>query len=122
MKIVFDTNFLIGLVRFKTDLGILDELIDEKYHLATLSSVVKELERVSRRKTLSSFHAKAAIKMIKECKIQVIESRIHTDKALANLAKEGCLVATNDGSLRKELKALGRKTIYLKSKKHLAIG
>ena len=59
---------------------------------------------------------------MKEQNMKVLKSETRPDNAMLELVDEKTLVATNDIDLRKRLKALGRKTIYLKSKKHLAIG
>ncbi|MBI2084763.1 MAG: PIN domain-containing protein [Candidatus Aenigmarchaeota archaeon] len=121
MKVVLDTNFLIDAMRFKIDLDEIRHIAPEPCLLFTLTSVVKELERISRRKTRPSLYARAALKVQEAHGIRVINSSIQTDKALLNLSKSYA-IATNDRQLRKAIKALGGKTIYLKSKKHLAIG
>jgi rRNA-processing protein FCF1 len=42
---------------------------------------------------------------------------------MLNMCKENedIVIATNDINLRKKIKEIGRKTIYIRSKKHLAI-
>jgi rRNA-processing protein FCF1 len=62
------------------------------------------------------------LKLVKEYNIKVLESAEMPDRSMPTLADDKTLVATNDIELRKKLKTLGRKAIYLKSKKHLAIG
>ncbi len=122
MKILLDTNFLIDMMRFKVDLNELDELIDSEYSLAVITPVLQELRTISNRKTKESMYAKVALKLIEVENLEIIKSGKRTDEELVNLSHGKTIVATNDGGLRKELKALGKKSIYLKSKKHLAIG
>jgi rRNA-processing protein FCF1 len=43
------------------------------------------------------------------------------DKAFLNIANKNTIIATNDVDLRKKLKNLGIKTIYLRARKHLAM-
>jgi len=122
MKIVLDTNFLIDLVRFKVDLTEIESFVHEPYALATSGKVVAELKSLSKGNSKTSAYAKLALKLIDELHIQVIKSKqASADKEIIELAKES-ITATNDKELRKKLKSFGKKTIYLKSKKHLAIG
>lgn len=121
MRVLLDTNFLIDAVRFRIDLRELDELIG-KNDLIILSSVERELIKISKKTSRAGTSAKAALKMVDEYNMKILESGEMPDKSMPTLADDKTLVATNDIELRKKLKALGRKTIYLKSKKHLAIG
>lgn len=121
MKILLDTNFLIDMVRFKVDLDILSDLIG-KHEFATFSSVKDELKSLSKKTTGSGRHAEVALKFIEMNNIETINSSRRPDNAMLEAVDKNTLVATNDIALRKKLKSLGMKTIYLKSKKHLAIG
>ena len=49
MKVILDTNFFMVPEKFKIDVfGELDRIIDEKYELITIDSVINELEGLSR--------------------------------------------------------------------------
>ena len=120
MKVLLDTNFLIDSVRFRINLEDIIDLIGA-HDLVTLSAVERELIKLSRT-SKTSMHARAAIKMIKDRNMKILKSEMRPDEAMVMFADDETIVATNDIKLRKRLKALGRKTIYLKSKKHLAIG
>lgn len=124
MKVLLDSNILIDIVRFKLDVDEIDNLISKPYTLVTVDSVINELTGISNRKSKVGGYAKVALKIVRRYNFEVLKAgRKQTDKALLDLAKsEKILVATNDRMLRKELKALDKKTIYLKSKKHLALG
>lgn len=121
MKVLLDTNFLIDVVRFKISLEEITDLIGS-HKLVTLSSVEKELTRISKRISRAGMHAKLALKLVEDDNIKILKSEGRPDDAVLELATEETIIATNDVELRKRLKILGRKTIYLKSKKHLAIG
>ena len=121
MRVLLDTNFLIDAVKFKIDLKEIDELIGRN-ELIMLSSVERELEKISKGGSKAGRFAKVALNLMKEQKMKILKSEIRPDNAMLELADEKILVATNDIELRRRLKTLGRKTIYLKSKKHLAIG
>ena len=119
MKVVLDTNFLIDAIRFKIDLDNIKNLI-HSCTLTTLDSVVEELERISKGSSHASRNAKVALKLIKEYQIEILKSKEkNVDKSMLAI---DAIIATNDKNLRKKLKSFGKKSIYLKSKKELAIG
>ena len=123
MKVLLDTNFLIDVIRFKINLDDIGIVAAAPYTLATVSTVLNELERISNHNSKSSSYAKLALQLIKKYNVEIIQVNKRADQAIFELVKnEKYISATNDKELRKRLKTLGMKTIYLKSKKHLAIG
>ena len=120
MKVLLDTNFVIDTVRFKIDLDEISDLIGA-HELVTLNTVERELVKISKGASRSAAYARASLKLLKELNIQMLKTELRPDDAMVKLADD-TIVATNDIELRKRLKSLGKKTIYLKSKKHLAIG
>lgn len=114
-----DTNFLIDAVRFKIDLREIDELIG-KSEIVTLNSVERELNIIAKRTSKVGMCARTALDLIKKQEIKILKSDERPDSAVLKI-NDKTIVATNDSELRKRLKTLHRKTIYLKSKKHLAI-
>lgn len=121
MRVVLDTNFLIDAVKFKVGIGHIHDLVGLT-ELVTLNSVENELAIISEKTSRAGAHAKVALKLVKENNIKILKSEGRPDNAMVKLAGDKTIIATNDVELRKRLKALGMKTIYLKSKKHLAIG
>lgn len=120
-KIIFDTNFLIDLARFRIDIDEAKALVGPCQFL-TIEPVLKELKRIASKKTRSSRSAKVALKLIDLKKIKIIKTEEkNTDQAILKLANKETVVATNDKNLRKALKKKRVKTIYLRKKKHLAI-
>jgi len=95
----------------------MENLLLEPYELMVISPVVREL------KNINSKNAKIALRLIELKNIGMLKTEEKSaDKALLNLADKNTIIATNDIALRKKLKSLGRKTIYLRAKKHLAMG
>ncbi|MDI6798381.1 MAG: ribonuclease VapC [Candidatus Aenigmarchaeota archaeon] len=123
-KVILDTNFLISSFFFKVDfLDEIKNLVGESLEFLTLDSVVSELNRIGETKRKDSKYAKLALKFLKQEKIKVIRSKAkNADEAILGVADENCIVATNDKELRKRLKTFKAKVIYLRAKKHLAIG
>lgn len=123
-KVIVDTNFLIDIVRFKLDLDSVKELLLGKCKFLIPEAVEREL------KSMDSKEAKTAVKLSKRWSLNTIEDPIGVrgaDNTIVAIAeamrdKEDVSVATNDAKLRKRLKTLGIKTIYLRARKHLEIG
>lgn len=122
-RILLDTNFCIDIIRFKIDLEEIDKLVSGPYRLLALSSVLDELRKISKTKNKEGDCAKIALEFISSEDIEILATKEKSaDRALISLADENTLVATNDIGLRKKLKNLGVKAIYLRSKQHLAVG
>ena len=121
MKLLIDTNFLIDLCRFRIDLSEIYDLISEPLELCVLNRSLDELENLSKKSKHGKF-AKLSLGLIKRSKIAVMETTTNVDDAILKLADKGFIVATNDKKLRQQLSQKGIKTIYVRARKHLAIG
>ena len=121
MRVILDTNFLIDVVRFKINLDDISGLVGS-HEAITTSSVISELEKLSSRGNINSGYAKLALRLVGKNKIKIIKSDVRPDTVILEISGDDVVAATNDMELRKKLKAKGAKSIYLKSKKHLAIG
>ncbi|MEM5834765.1 MAG: PIN domain-containing protein [Candidatus Aenigmatarchaeota archaeon] len=121
-KIVFDTNFLLDCFRLKIDfLSEIEEKIEKPYELLILTPNLKEIEKIARTRKKEAKYAKVALEFIKNnCKLITTEEK-DADKAILKFSDENTFVATNDRKLRKSLKALKVKNIYLKSIKKLEV-
>ncbi|MBI2545190.1 MAG: hypothetical protein HYW22_01150 [Candidatus Aenigmarchaeota archaeon] len=124
MKILLDSNFLIDSVRFRVFLEEVNSIVTEPCTFATLDTVIQELRKISEQKTKVGGDARLALVMLNTYTIEILKAgRNYSDDAMLNYSKtKGTIVATNDVKLRRKLRALGKKSIYLKGKKHLAIG
>lgn len=120
--VLLDANFLMSIEEFKIDIfSELNRLLDFKYSLVTLKPVVNELKRMAKGKGRKGRAARVSLDLLG--KIRVIDTKIQeADKAILEFAKEkNAFVCTNDRKLRKELKEIGIKVIYLRGKNHLKI-
>ncbi|MHA1744119.1 MAG: type II toxin-antitoxin system VapC family toxin [Candidatus Heimdallarchaeota archaeon] len=115
-RVILDTNFLISLAEFKVDLDEIENILNEPYEILTISSVVDELKKINNK------NARLALKLIELKKVKILKvGEKNADKAILSLANKDTIIATNDAELRKRLKTLNSKTIYLRAKKYLAI-
>jgi rRNA-processing protein FCF1 len=101
---------------FKVELDEIKNFLIEPYELFTISSVIQELKK------MKSKDAKLALKLIDLKNVKILKTKEkNVDKAILKLADKSIIVATNDIKLRRKLKALGIKTIYLRARKYLAM-
>lgn len=122
-RVILDTNFLVDLARFKVDLDSIEDLLPGRLELFIPEAVNKELSNMKNK------YAKAALKMLNVMKVNTLGNSSgvkRADDIIVKIAsnaggKSKILVATNDSKLRKRLKKLGVKTIYLRARKHLEI-
>ena len=126
-RIILDTNFLIDLFRFRLGLDEIINLVGTPCVFLMVQQSVDELKKIKDK------HAKLGLSFIDSSKIKVISASGRTaDDAiisfisfLKNNKKEKTLknifVATNDAKLRKRLRAIGAKVIYLRAMKQLKI-
>lgn len=121
-KIFLDTNFLMDFIKFRLEFEKFLEIFEEPIELFVLSSSIKELEKIASSKGKSGNWAKLALEIIKLRKINVLEAKEEPDKAFLTIADKNTIIATNDSKLRKKLRDLGIKTIYLRGKKKLEVG
>lgn len=121
MRVVIDTNFWIDVFRFRLDFAEIYDLIPDS-HIFTISQVVEELERLSKKKNKDAGFAKLALSFIESNRIQLLQvPEYGVDKALLNLSDKETVIATNDSFLRKKIEAKGGKTIYIRGRKHIAL-
>jgi len=120
-KVLLDTNMLMIPGQFGIDIfEEIDKLINENYELVTLSSVISELRKISKKKSKDGRAAKVALELVKHKNIAVISSKNkNVDEEIIKIVDKNTIVATNDIELERILKNKGIKTIYLRSKKFL---
>ncbi len=115
-----DTNFLIDLFRFRIDVSEIHDLFLEPIELCILNTSLDELKSLSK-KAKHGKYAKLALRFIEDNHLKILNSSSHGDKAILESIGKGTIIATNDKKLREQLKKRDVKTIYLRSRKHLAI-
>jgi len=123
-KIILDTNFLVDLFRFKLGFDEIEDAVGAPCVFLIVRQSIDEL------KGMKNKYAKVGLVFIDSGKIKLISSAGRTaDDAIMSLLKNAkkkkeikkIAVATNDAKLRKRIKTLGVKVIYLRARKHLEI-
>ena len=120
MKLLLDTNFIVDLCKFRIDLSEVYDLISESAELYIFNKTLDELKVLSM-KAKHGKYAKLALHLIDSTKIHVLKTDRDVDNSILTLDNT-FIVATNDKKLRQKLRQKEMKTIYLRSRKHLAIG
>ena len=117
-KVVFDTNMLLAITQFKTDVvGQVKELLGQNAKLFVTGNVMKELEVIASERIKQEKDIKIIKEILEKNGVNTVEVAGNTDDGLLELAGRDFLVATNDKALRKRIKSIGRKIIYLRKKK-----
>jgi rRNA-processing protein FCF1 len=111
--VILDTNALLAQFQFNIDLiGELGRLLGA-FEIFIPNSVLGELDNVKDR------NVKAARTFAK--KYEVVHTEKKGDEAILELAeKMKAVVVTNDKELRKRLKKMDLKVVYMRQKSHLA--
>jgi uncharacterized protein len=118
MKVIVDTNGLMAQAQFGVD--VLDELGRLGYDECIVPSAVADELRMLQRKVRGSDRIALAVAsaLAKRCK--GVEAPGNADDVIVELAKKlDADVFTNDGELRKRLRAQGIRTVYMRSKHKL---
>ncbi|MFB6088632.1 MAG: PIN domain-containing protein [Candidatus Aenigmatarchaeota archaeon] len=124
LKIFIDTNMFLVPGQFGVDIfSEFDRLIDRRYELYTLESVLEELESLIDKSDRDSKNAKLALDMINSEGIKIVgEGDNYVDERLMYYAKEdNTVIATNDGELIRKLKEDNTDIIRLRKNKKLVI-
>ncbi len=124
-KILLDTNFF--LTPFQMGVNILSELdrvIDEPHELMTLAPMKAELEKLAKSgKGDDKLSAKLALTLARN--IPVVDAPGSGDRAIIDYVKAAkpgdLIVATNDSALRKTLKALRVRTVFVRNRSKLEL-
>ena len=122
-RILLDTNFF--FVPFQVGVNIFTEferVVDEQFELFTLTPLKGELETIARSgKGKDKSAALMAIQLARG--IKILETDKKGDAAVLDYAKanKDVIVATNDSDLRKRLKAVGVRTIFVRNRSKLEI-
>ncbi len=118
MKVLLDTNFLMGVSQFNID--VFREL--KGHELRTLNGVIRELKKHSEGHGQKAKAAEFALKLVKSKGLKVLYSKEKdTDKAIVIYAQRGYAVATQDRLLRTKSKRAGATVIYIRQKRYLVV-
>ncbi|MAE43140.1 hypothetical protein CMO93_05175 [Candidatus Woesearchaeota archaeon] len=125
-KILLDTNFLMVPYQFKVDIfSEIERICNFKYELCILDRTIEELKLIiERQKGKHKEAANIALQLIKIKKVEIIKTNSpeHTDDVIVDHAiKKGCIVATQDKDLKRDLVNQGISVIVLRNKKTLVL-
>jgi rRNA-processing protein FCF1 len=118
--VALDTNMLLAVSQLKLDIF---EMVREKFDRVDFmipKQVIQELDKLVQD---GNSDAKIAKKWLKTKSFSQPEGTQgkYADDVLLGLAKQGFWVATNDQDLRKGIKRVGGKSIYIRKKKVIAL-
>ncbi len=121
--IILDTNFLMIPYKYHIDIfSEIERLVPETHKIATLSSVVKELDSIVNRSGGSErIAARIALKLIEKKGVGIIECKGKVDSSIINFALNNkyAVVCTNDKELKEKLKESGISIIFMRGKSRL---
>jgi len=124
--VFLDTNFF--MMPYNERIDVFSEierlLADTDYELVTVSSVEKELVRISEKaKGKDKVAASVGLGLLAAKKVKIMESvESYVDKELIRRTAEGrssIVVCTNDKALRAAVKASGGRVISMRGRTHL---
>ncbi len=122
-RVVLDTNMLLAITQFKVDVfSLIREKLGRKTGFFVTKGILEELNKISEK----GEKQRREIELVKELmeknnvKLAAADAE-NTDDGLLGLSEKGFYVASNDKALRKRIKSLGRKNIYLRRKKLVEI-
>jgi rRNA-processing protein FCF1 len=124
-RVVLDSNFLILPLTLRLDIfSEIERLLPGRVEFLVVSSVRKELEKLSSKKTEIGRRATFALELLDRC-IYVnldLEQRMTVDEALVEFArKKKVIVATSDMPLRKKLRDINVPVIYVRDYSRLEL-
>ncbi|MEM3555799.1 MAG: nucleotide-binding protein [Candidatus Micrarchaeia archaeon] len=120
IEAVVDTNFLMLAHQFKLNIPEQLEGLLGSYRMVTCSGVMGELEKLSLGKGRNGAAARYALKLVKECNVEVKKSIGDVDEWIVSYCKRRDAVAcTVDKKLRERLKREGVRVVIMRGKKTL---
>ena len=122
-SLVVDANFLMSAYKFKVDaMSALRELVG-KYELVTCSSVIIELQGLSKSRGPAGPQARQALLSLAREGARVVRTIEPADDWIVNYcAQHGAIACTNDAALRKRLRENGVRSIVLKGRSRIDFG
>jgi rRNA-processing protein FCF1 len=115
--VLLDTNFILSCYRFRIYLEEIDRLVDEVHEIVVPTNVLEELNRL----TLTGKDEEARKTMLKVLEPYPplpLEGKV--DTSLLEYAREhDCIICTNDKPLRKVLRKMGIRTIFVRARSYL---
>jgi len=122
--VLFDTNFFFLPHRYKIDVfNEIGSLVPEAHELATLSTVVSELEKLGLSGGEDGVAARVALELLRRNSLRVIPAEGSADESIIKYAAENrgnVIVCTNDLGLKRALVKVGVPLVVLRGKNHIS--
>ncbi len=120
MIVLLDTNFLLLPHQHGVDVfSEIERLVPEKHEVATLSTVVGELEELTG-PSKDGVAANVALQLLREKGVVVLPAEGGVDESIVEKAGGGgVLVGTNDRELKSQLRSKGVELLVLRGRNHL---
>ncbi len=97
----------------------IEKIVDEAHEIAVPQNVLEEL-RMLHLKGKDEEARKTMLRILENYPVVLLQGKV--DVSLLEYAKlHDCIICTNDRSLRKKLKTMGRRSIFVRARSHLAI-
>ncbi len=118
---VVDTNVLMYIFLNKAD--VISQLRDEGLKPAVTESVIEELRKLKRSlRGKERNAARFALRLVESCGFEIIQTSSKGDLSLIEAAEKlGCVLITNDKSLKRRARARKIQVGYLKGDRRLVV-
>lgn len=124
MKVLLDSSFILSLVQLGFDaVAMLEDSLDTKLEPCVLTETLRELKRISARGGKKGREAQLALRIAERYSVlNWPERTASVDQAIAQAAgRLGCVVATNDLRLKRELRASGVAVAFIRKDKRIEV-
>jgi len=126
LKVILDSNFLFVPSQFKLDIfEELEKLLNRRFEPVILSSTRRELQGLAGSDSPKvARQAKLALRLAGRCRVVPVEKGLKEtyDDVIVRVSADWKFpVATNDGNLKRRLRAIGVPVIFLRQRRRLEI-
>ena len=115
-KIILDTDFLIGCIKFRIDfIDEISRIIDSNYKICIIDKTLDELRNKPNYKLIKGILEANSAEVIDTKKDKKV------DDLILDLADENCIIATQDRELKRKLKEKKISCITIRQKSYLVL-
>lgn len=122
-RVALDTNMLLAIRQLRVDVfSEVEKMFGKNVEFAVPEQVLAELKGLALEgKEMGKSVGMALDEIGRHCVEKKLIGAPDADAALAKMAKQGFIVASNDAGLRKRIKGFGGKVIYLRQSRFLEL-
>lgn len=115
--VLLDTNFILSCYKFGIHLEEIDRMVDEAHQIVVPENVLEELQHLPL-KGKEQEARRTMLAIVNQYPVLPLHNKV--DASLLEYAEQhDCIVCTNDKTLRRTLKKMGKKTIFVRARSHL---